>query len=296
VKVIRTPRSYTAELALDAHDGVGESPVWDVDTQRLLWVDIPGRALRTFHPSTRATSSLALAAQISVIALRSRGGLVGAGPGFVLLDDRTGALQRVAGGEVDEPPLNEGRCDRAGRFWAGSLAVDPRFAGRGVLGYLGPDGVVRTALAGVTVSNGLDWSPDGETLYYTDSPTQRLDAFDFEPETGALSRRRTVVEIPNSDGTPDGLTVDRDGNLWLALVHGSEVRCYTPDGALDARVRVPTSVVTSCCFGGADLEDLYITTSELYVPDDLRASQAGAGGLFVCRPGATGVAPSRFGG
>jgi sugar lactone lactonase YvrE len=278
--------TVVADLALDARAEIGECPVWDAAGERILWVDILGRTLLSYQPRTGASARLVLPEQVSAIAMRELGGLVGAAPsGFVFIDENGhhALLSHVATTDDVEGsmPMNDGKCDRAGRFWAGSLALGPH-QGRGGLYCLHPGGRVTKALSDVTVSNGLGWSPDDRTMYYIDSATQRVDAFAFDVDSGEMSARRELAEIKPSEGTPDGMTVDSDGCLWVAIVHGGEVRRYSPVGDLIGRIRVPTTVVTSVCFEGADLRDLYITPSATHVPRERRAAEPAAGGLFVC--------------
>jgi sugar lactone lactonase YvrE len=191
--------------------------------------------------------------------------------------------------------MNDGKCDAAGRFWAGTMALDER-GGAGALYRLDPDGHVETMIDGVTISNGLDWSDDGRLMYFIDTPTQSVDVFDFDLASGRIANRRSFARIDPVDGAPDGLTLDAEGFVWVALWGGSRVRRYAPDGALDSIVRVPATYVTSCAFGGADLGDLYITTARIKLSEADRASQPLAGGLFRARPGVRGRPPHRFSG
>ena len=191
--------------------------------------------------------------------------------------------------------MNDGKCDHSGRFWSGTLALDEQRP-VGALYRLDPSGEVTKVLSGVTVSNGLGWSPDQRTFYYIDSRTQRVDAFSHDPESGRIARRRLLVAIPSREGTPDGLTVDVEGHLWVALWDGSVVRRYTPQGKQEYEVRLPASRVTSCAFGGDDLADLYVTSATTgLAPSDLR-SQPHAGAVFVIRPGMRGLPTDTFAG
>ena len=205
--------------------------------------------------------------------------------GFALVDGWREPVRRLR--ELWTDPgvrMNEGGCDPHGAFYCGSMAYDVE-AGAGSLYRLDPDGTVDVVVSGVTISNGLAWSPDGGTAYYVDTPTQRIDAFDYEQGRG-LSGRRAVVEVSSEDGSPDGLTIDSEGCLWVALWGGGAVRRYTPDGRLDAVVPLPVSQVTACTFGGAGLDQLYITTSR----DGLATGdQPEAGALFRLTPGVRGL-------
>ncbi len=289
-----------ARLAVDARARVGECPIWDADRARVVWLDIPGQTINSFWPGSQATRVQSVPQEISAIALRADGGLVGtSSEGFVLIDegDAVNPLRLIATVPHRSPTLhmNDGKCDRAGRFWAGSVAVNAQDAGRAALHRLDPDGSVSTEIEGVTVSNGLGWSPDDRHMYYTDSASQRVDRFEFNLDSGALGEAQPLIEVDATDGAPDGLAVDQDGFVWVAVVHGSEVRRYSPAGDLVARVKLPTSVVTSCCFGGPELTELYITTSAEHVRGERRASEPLAGGLFVCDVGVPGLPVSRYG-
>jgi sugar lactone lactonase YvrE len=186
--------------------------------------------------------------------------------------------------------MNEGGCDPDGRFWCGSMAYDQR-PGAAALYRLAPDGSTQRMLDGVTISNGLDWSPDGSLAYYADTATHRVDVFDYDRHSG-LTGRRPFVEIPD-DGNPDGLTVDADGGVWVALYGGGVVHRYGPDGALDAVVEVPTPRVTACTLGGPRLDELFVTTSrEGLGPDD----DPLAGSLFRVDAGVAGQPVREFAG
>jgi len=283
-----------AEKLTDVCTYHGEGPVWDARAGLLHWVDLLAGVVLSMSPEDGALSRLRVGTVAGAVRPRRRGGLVIAVErGFALLDP--GATKPRTLQEVWCDPsvrMNDGGCDPQGRFYCGSMAYDSA-AGRGALHRLDPDGSVHTVLAGVTISNGLVWSRDGTTVYYVDSPTQRVDAFDFDPETGTFSARRTVVEIPPERGLPDGMTIDADGGLWVALWGGGAVHRYTTDGRLDEVVDVPVPQVSACTFGGAALDDLYITTSRLDVPD---GEQPQAGALFRVRPGVAGLPAAVFAG
>lgn len=272
----------------------GEGPVWCPEDGRLRWVDMLAGDVLTTDPATGDTERTKVGEVAACLRPRRDGGFVLARErGFALLDP--GASEPFALPEVWSDPsirMNEGGCDPAGRFFCGSMDYVAA-PGRGALYRLDPDKTVTTVLEGVTISNGLAWIPDGTRAYYIDTPTRRVDAFDADPRTGALSNRRAFVEIPEAQGSPDGLCLDADGGVWVAMWDGHAVRRYTPEGALDLVIELPVQRPTACAFGGEDLADLYITTSRL----DLDPAQhPDAGALLRVRTGHRGLAPFDFAG
>jgi sugar lactone lactonase YvrE len=286
----------TPELVLDARAALGESPVWDPATRSLLWADLTAGVVHRFDPATGTDDALDVGGPVGAVAPTTSGRvLLAAGDGFLRLDPATGGVEEVAVVEGDDPrtTMNDGACDPAGRFWAGSKDVEGRRP-IGTLYRLGPDLEPAPVVRGVTVSNGLAWAPDGTTMYYIDSPTHAVDAFDFAPATGEATDRRRMASLPESGGLPDGMTVDEEGFLWVAFWGGSAVRRLAPDGRVVAEVRFPARLITSCAFGGPDLGDLYVTSARIGLSDaDLRDEPAG-GGLFRVRPGVRGLPPAPF--
>jgi len=285
-----------AEIVFPADTELGEGPVWDAREACLYFTDILKGRVHRFDPSTGNVRTYEIGQSVGTVLPTERGDLVLAvRDGFARLDPATGRVESIAAGDADRPDLrmNDGACDPAGRFWAGTMALDER-RDAGALYRLGVDGRVERVLEPVTISNGIDWSDDGRTMFYVDSATRRVDAFDFDVATGALGNRRPFVTIPKGQGFPDGLTLDAHGGVWVALWGGSAVHRYSRDGALDAVVRVPAAHTTSCTFGGADLSDLFITSATIRLSDVQRAEQPLAGGVFRCRPGFTGRPPHRY--
>jgi sugar lactone lactonase YvrE len=285
-----------AEIALEARAELGEGPVWDDEAAELVWVDIMAGRVNRFRPSDGHVSSLAVGQPVGSVALRREGGLVLAlRDGFALLEPGAAAVRMVAPVEVDAAGnrMNDGKCDPAGRFWAGTMSLDEQPM-RGALYRLGTDLVAARVLDRVTVSNGIDWSPDGRRMYYVDSGLPEVDALDFDVSSGIPTARRSLISLRHGDGKPDGLAVDEEGHIWLCLWDGWQVRRYAPDGTLEDVVRLPVSRVTSCAFGGDGLDELYITSASIGLSEADRARQPLAGAIFRCRPGVRGRVARRF--
>ena len=272
----------------------GEGVIWDSAEGLVRWVDMLAGDVLSIAPGKSETHRFHAGRVVTALRPRRHGGLVlGMERGFALLDAEF--TQEAPVVELWSDPsvrMNDGGCDPAGRFFCGSMAYDGAF-GRGRLYRLDPDGTVTTVLRGVTISNGIAWTPDGGMAYYIDSFTQCIDAFDYDVERGKLTGRRVVAEIPERDGTPDGMTIDADGFLWVAIWGGGAVRRYAPNGRLDGVIQVPARLVTACSFGGPNLDELYITTSRLDLGEE---AEPLAGALFRCRPGTRGPAPHLFAG
>ncbi len=251
------------ELVFAADAILGEAPGWDHDTGTLLWIDMFGQTVHRFDPANGLDATYPVGQDVAAVVRAAHGGLVCAvRDGFLWLDPVDGTTESGATveGALASNRMNDGKCDGAGRFWAGTMNDDAR-PGVGALYRLEIDGRVTRVLDAVTISNGLGWSPDDRSMYYIDSATRRVDRFDFDPATGTPHGRCPLVTLPPGMGLPDGMCVDEEGCLWVALWDGWAVHRYTPDGRLDRIYRFPVSHVTSAAFGGADLMDLYVTTA-----------------------------------
>lgn len=278
------------EVVADVDAWTGESPVWDPRRACLYWVDIPRGAVHRYAEAGGDQIVHRLPEPVGAVACSEGGGLVAAvGLGFMeIRDGQATQVATVATGDR----MNDGKCDPAGRFLAGTMTEDRR-PGSSALYQLGSDRRARQLLGGVTLSNGLGWSPDGSTLYYVDTPTRRVDAFAYDLETGDISHRRTFVDLEGVPGNPDGLTVDADGGVWVVMARGGTVRCFSPRGRQEMVVELPVQRVTSCTFGGADLGDLYVTTGT-FGDRAVRSSAQPAGSLLRLRPGVVGLPAATF--
>jgi sugar lactone lactonase YvrE len=291
VTEVRT--ALEAEPVGDVKAVLGEGPYWVGEDDCLLWVDIDrGQLHRTYFPSGR-TDTLELDAASAVFPAVG-GGLLTAGGSKLSLHLPAERGERWVTRVIAEVPAREGvrfndaGVDPAGRVWAGSMHT-AESEPLGELYRLDPGGVLTTVVKGVTVSNGLGWSPDGTQMYYVDSPARRIDMFDYDPATGEAFQRRLFADLSALDGVPDGLTVDADGYVWAAVWGGGVLRRFSPDGAQDAVIPMPVSQPTSMAFGGPGLTELYVTTASIGLSEGELAAQPLAGRLLRLRPGPVGL-------
>lgn len=285
---------YEAELILDAKADLAEGPFWHTREAALYWVNIEVGEVHRFDPASGVDEVFEVGQPVGAAAPRARGGLVLAlRDGFGFLDVDSGAMEMVAAVEADQAQtrMNDGKCDSSGRFWAGTMSRD--LTPQGSLYCLKSDLSVTKVLSDITISNGLGWLSDGR-MVYIDSLAHGIDVFDYDSEEPSLSNRRRLVDIPESRGLPDGMTLDADDHFWVAVWGSGTVLRYTPGGQLVAVVELPATNVTSCGFGGPDLSDLYITTARSGLSEEQLNSQPYGGGLFRCRPRVKGLPVSEF--
>jgi len=281
-----------ADLVLDARAELAEGPCWLAERDQLAWVDIAAGLVHLFDPATGTDRALEVGQPVGAAVPTDDGRVALAlRDGFSLLDLERGDVEPIV--EVEREltgnRMNDGKADPAGRFWAGTMALDTR-AGAGALYRLDAERSVEVMVSGVSISNGLGWSPDGRLMYYIDSPELRVDVFDFDVTSGAIANRRPFTEVRG--GYPDGMAVDADGGLWVAVWGGGKVLHFLPDATLSDEIELPASRVTSCCFGGPELQDLYITSAWQGMAEDQRAREPLAGAIFRSRPGVQGL-PTR---
>lgn len=278
------------ELILDAHSLLGEGAIWDRTRQLLYWVDIERGFVHLFDPLAKKDRSIPVGQAVGTVVQRKSGGLLLAvRNGFMSLDPDTGSTSMVAAPKNHNPEnrFNDGKCDPGGRFWAGTMATPAR---KGALYRLDPDLSVHQILDGVGCSNGLAWTMDEKTMYYIDTDTRRIDAFDYDLKTGDISNRRTAITVAETNGSPDGMTMDAEEKLWVAHWDGWCVCRWDPiTGRLIRKVPLPVARPTSCAFGGAALDTLYVTSATTGLDAEVLSKQPEAGGIFRFNPGVRGL-------
>lgn len=281
------------ETVVDRRSLVGEGAVWDARRQRLLWVDILGHLLFIYDPATGKNRGINLLQAVGTVVPRAKGGVVVAlHNGFARLDPETERMTPIADPEADLPGnrFNDGKCDPAGRLWAGTMAFDGmNDREQGALYCLDADGAVTRKLGRISISNGIVWSADARTMYFIDTVKNDVRAFDYDLETGAIANERVTVRN-DGDGHFDGMTIDAEGMVWIALFGGGAVKRYDPQtGEHLATIELPVSCVTSCAFGGPDLDQIYVTSGSYRLTAAELAEQPLAGSLFRVVPGVLGV-------
>ncbi|MGW5660808.1 SMP-30/gluconolactonase/LRE family protein [Streptomyces sp. NPDC003758] len=278
----------TYELAVREEAALGEGPTWDADGGRLIWVDILGSRVHTYDPASGGRTVMTSEQHVGAAKPRSGGGLVLNLRDGVGLRDPDGTFRWLHHEPVPGRRGNDAAVAPDGSLWAGTMRYDEA-PGGGTLSRITGDGTVHTVLDDVAVSNGTGWSPDGRLMYYVDSPTRRIDVFDVGDD-GLPAGRRALAHVER--GFPDGLTVDADGCVWVALWDGGAIHRYTPSGDLDRVLELPVERPTACAFGGADLADLYITTART----GLQAPHPLSGSLLVVPGAGKGLAQPAFAG
>jgi sugar lactone lactonase YvrE len=265
---------------------LGEAPLWDAKRSTICWVDIIAGVIHQYNTNSHEHKMISVGQMVGCICVSTDGNFIaGLKNGIAKINKDSGAIQMIAHPEKHLPGnrFNDGRCDPAGRFWAGTMALSEE-EGAGNLYMIDQLGTVSKKIEGVSISNGLAWSADHETLYYIDTPTQQVVAFDFDVTAGHISNRRVIITIPEQNGSPDGMTIDAEGMLWIAHWGGWQVSRWNPiTGKQLDHIALPVSKVTSCTFGGEAFEDLYITTASIDLTAEEWKEQPLAGSLFVIK-------------
>jgi sugar lactone lactonase YvrE len=286
---------YEVEHILASQAELGEGPVWHPDEQVLYFLDITRGRLHRFDPTSGQHDVTELGLVVGSMGVRTAGGWVMATRKGLALRGSDGQMTFIGDPDADENEkvrFNDGKTDPTGRFWAGKISDTPTNS----LYRLDPDGSIHRMESGIGESNGLGWSPDVKTFYYTDSMAKKIYVYDYDPASGSISSRRDFASVPEGGGSPDGLAVDEEGCIWSARWGGWKVVRYAPDGEILAEIAMPVELPTSCAFGGPNLDELYITSAYVAVPAERRAEQPLAGDVFRIRPGVRGLPEPKFGG
>ena len=276
---------------------VGESPRWHEDEQALYWVDIYRPSIERFTPSTGTRRSWPMPERIGCFSFCMDGRVIaGMQSGIAFVDLNTGEVTRVFDLAPDNPEsrFNDGRVDHQGRFWVGSL-LESMNSQTNVLFRYDPDGTCSEMVGNLTCPNGLAFSPDGTTMYHSDSRQDFVWAWDVDPTTGAISNRRVFIDNDPMEGRPDGATVDSEGCYWIACVGAWRVARFMPDGTIDRVIGIPAQRPTACALGGTDFKTLYVTTATFPLDDAALLKQPLAGGIFAVDVDIPGLAERRFG-
>ncbi len=281
------------EHLLSVRNHLGEGPLWSSEEAALYWVDIERGAYQRYHPASGSVERVEVGVSVGVMRLRQSGGMVMAtGNGFQFWDPASRKLAPIANpeaGKVDAR-FNDGMIDFQGRFWAGSMA--PEFTS--ALYRLDPDLSVHKMDTGIGISNGLGWSADSRTMYYTDSRAKVIYAYDFDPATGNLANRRAFISSQDETGSPDGMAVDSHGFIWSARWGAWKISRYDPAGKLEREIQMPVEFPTSMAFGGNNLDELYITSAWTELGEERKGTQPLSGDLFRLRLAIRGLPERKF--
>lgn len=286
------------KLVLDCRNQHGEGIFWNPLDRHVWWTDIEGKALWSFDPDTGKAISHDMPDRVCCFAPRAEGGLiVGMAKSIGYYDLETGQLTGIANFESENPNtrLNDGRTDRRGRLVAGGMNETTGEADSSVV-RVDPDKKVTTLIEGVACANSICFSPDGRTLFFSDTPERTIRSYDYDLESGELGAMQILVDMACEPGVPDGSCVDAEGGVWNAAWEGRRVVRVSPEGQIDLVIDVPTWKPTCCAFGGEDLDTLFITSSRLMSSKQNLSDDPHAGGLFAVKPGVCGIADAAFAG
>jgi sugar lactone lactonase YvrE len=282
----------TAELEFKVRALLGEGAFWNHRSQEFYWVDILGKSLNIYNPSNKSNRKFPLPYRIgTVVPQTDSTAVVALDNGIYILNTNNRLLTLLSNVEENIPTnrFNDGKCDPSGNLWVGSMRLDETIPAASLY-KVAPDGTTTKMLENITISNGIVWTKDGTTMYYIDTPTGKIRAYDFNKENSTISNERTVVEVDPDDGFPDGMAIDEEDMLWVGLWNGNAVGRYDPKtGELIEKIEVPAHNVTSCAFGGPNLDILYITTAKVDMTEEETAKYPLAGSIFSVKPGVKGV-------
>ncbi|SFZ92989.1 Sugar lactone lactonase YvrE [Flaviramulus basaltis] len=286
-----------AILEFDIKAQLGEGAIWNHESQELYFIDIEGMKVHIYNPKTKTNRSINTPSRIgTIVPIDSEKSLVALQDGIYTLNINTGEFTLLSDveSEITSNRFNDGKCDPSGRFWVGSMELNTKpYAAN--LYMINAKGDTTLKLDSISISNGIVWSNDKKTMYYIDTPTQEIKAYDYEDSTGNITNQRIAVKIADSLGNPDGMTIDEEGMLWVGMWSGSSVTRFNPNtGKMISQIKVPAANVTSCAFGGKNLDTLFITSAALYMSEENQEKYPHAGGLFKVVPGVKGIKSDFF--
>lgn len=287
-----------AELEYETKSLLGEGAFWNYKTQELYWVDIEGKQLNIYNPTTKNNRSISMPSLIgTVVPYKENEAVVALVDGIYKVNLLTEEVTLLSDVEFNMPEnrFNDGKCDPNGNLWVGSMHFKQSRPNASVY-KVNEQGETIKMIDSVTISNGIVWTKDTKTMYYIDTPSANIMAYDFNPETNTISNGRVAVKVSKEDGYPDGMAIDENDMLWVGMWNGNAIAHFNPKtGELIDKIKVPAHNVTSCAFGGKNLDILYITTSSLDMSEEEQKAYPLAGSIFKAKPGVKGVESCFFG-
>lgn len=288
----------TAALAYKSDAQLGEGAFWNHETNKLFWVDIEGKALHIYNPKTNTNLTLKTPSRIGTVVptTNQNEALIALENGVAKINLTTSEIDLFSDmkGNLENSRLNDGKCDPSGRFWVGSMHLKQE-KDKANLYKLGVLGSFETMIDSVTISNGIVWTSDKKTMYYIDTPTSQIKSYNYNNDTGEITDPRVAIQIPENLGYPDGMTIDEEDMLWVGMWNGNAVIRFNPKtGKVLQTIKVPAHNITSCAFGGENLETLYITSAKVDMSDDELIEYPLAGSVFKIKPGVKGVKSTFF--
>jgi len=297
-KISKPLEQKIAVLEFKTNSLLGEGAFWDFKNQKLYWVDIEGKKLHIYNPDSKMNQILSTPTRIgTVVPIDNKEAIIALEDGVYKIDTYTGDIELLSDVESKqvENRFNDGKCDINGNLWVGSMHLDQNKP-IAALYKINKSGKAEKMLDSITISNGIVWTSDNKTMYYIDTPRGNIRAFDFDASNSTISNERIAVEVPESLGYPDGMTIDEENMLWVGLWNGNAVARFDPqNGKLISKIDVPAHNVTSCAFGGKNLDKLYITTASVDMTKEEKVKYPDAGSIFVVTPGVKGVKGNYFG-
>ena len=296
-KISKPLEQKIAVLEFKTNSLLGEGAFWDFKNQKLYWVDIEGKKLHIYNPDSKMNQILSTPTRIgTVVPIDNKEAIIALEDGVYKIDTYTGDIELLSDVESKqiENRFNDGKCDINGNLWVGSMHLDQNKP-VAALYKINKSGKSEKMLDSITISNGIVWTSDNKTMYYIDTPRGNIRAFDFDVNNSTISNERIVVDVPESLGYPDGMTIDEENMLWVGLWNGNAVARFNPlNGKLISKIDVPAHNVTSCAFGGKNLDKLYITTASIDMTEEEKEKYPDAGSIFVVTPGVKGVKGNYF--